>query len=553
MILGVMILTILLAPSAHASSVTVSITPTNQPVPQGTSASYAVNLAGALATSYSLTLSGLTGAGASFSSNPVSTPPGGGTGAGSTTLSIPTSSAPGLYCPGTYSFTVTATNVTDGTVPPPGSQPPGYPNPDTASASGSITVVQVGPPLSVNVATDKSSYTVGDKVTILLSANRPAEGQLTISPPSGPPQIFPYSFFYGSSYSTSKTLTASGIGHWTVTLQADDFCSGVSSAQTSFDVSPNTYDVSVSLNGVPTQYSAQLQVDGQPQGTIGGGEIKSMSFKINTSHTVSVDQYVSGDAGVRFYCAQNTMSISSAGSLTFNYQTQFQFTVATNPTGVAQVSGGGWFPSGTTVQTSQAQQSVAGSAGTQFAFKGWQINGVAQSGNPVTLTIDKPYTAIAQYTTQYQLVVNSAYGNPQGAGYYDSGSTAQFSVTTPVGFPIQQIFVQWQGDYNGTSPQGQITMDKPHVVQAVWSTSYLPLIVIVVVAAAIVGGLLFWRSRRGGGPLETKPTPSPPGEASTQQQTGTQQATVLKCAKCGGENGADQRFCTNCGETLTTT
>ena len=539
-----MLLAILLTPRAYASPLSVAISPNNQAVPQGTSASYTVSLSGALATSYMLKLSGLHGSGSTFSSNPVSTSPGGGTGAGSATLSIPTTSAPGLYCPGSYLFTVAATNVTDGTAPWP--QPPGYPNPDSGSASASLTVVQVGPPLSVSVATDKSAYTVGGQVTILVSANRPAEGQLTISPPSGAPQIYPLSMFVGS-YSISKTLTASSIGHWTLTFQADDFCSGVSSAQAAFDVTPNTYAVSVSLNGVPSQYSAQLSIDNQSQGGIGGGEIKQLSFSINTSHTVMVDQYVSGDTGVRYYCAQNMLSVTSSGTLTFTYQTQYQLTVDSNPTGVAQVGGAGWFPAGTTVQTTQAPQTVAGSSGTQYAFKGWQINGVSQSGNPVTFTIDKPYTAIAQYTTQYQLVVNSAYGNPQGAGFYDSGSTAQFSVTSPDGFPIQQIFVQWQGDYTGNSPQGSITMDKPHAVQAVWSTSYLPLIGIAVVVIAIIGGLLFWKSRRKGEAPETKPTPPAPG------QSGAQQLTALKCAKCGSENVSGQKFCTNCGQTLTPT
>jgi len=158
--------------------------------------------------------------------------------------------------------------------------------------------------------------------------------------------------------------------------------------------------------------------------------------------------------------------------------------------------------------------------------------------------MNQPYTATAKYTTQYQLVVNSAYGNPQGTGYYDNGSTAQFSVTTPVGFPIQQIFVQWQGDYTGTSPQGSIVMDKPHVVTAAWSTSYLPLIVIIIIAAAIVGALLFWR-RRGKPPPETKPTPTS-GTATGAVAT----AQALKCAKCGSENPTGQKYCTNCGEAL---
>jgi hypothetical protein len=190
---------------------------------------------------------------------------------------------------------------------------------------------------------------------------------------------------------------------------------------------------------------------------------------------------------------------------------------------------------------------IAGPTGVQYAFKGWEINGSPQTGNPISLTLNMPYTAVANYSTQYQLIVDSAYGNPQGAGYYDAGSTAQFSVTTPWGFPIQQVFSGWQGDYTGTSPQGSITMDKPHVVQATWTTSYLPLIAIIIAATAIVGGLLFWRSKRTP-PTETKPTPSPP----IQTQEGTAiAAQVMKCQNCGAENMVNQKFCTTCGEKLT--
>jgi hypothetical protein len=334
-----------------------------------------------------------------------------------------------------------------------------------------------------------------------------------------------------------------------LSFQADDYCSGVSSAQSYFDVSPNTYDISLSLNGVPAQYSANVQVDSQPQGTINGGQIEKMSFKLNTSHSISVDQYVSGNTGVRYYCAQNTLTVTSTGSFTFSYQTQYLLTVNTDPAGITPVTGGGWFPSGTTVQTGQVPQTVPGSTGTQYAFKGWLINGTPSTGNPVSITLDKPYTATAKYTTQYQLIVNSPYGNPQGSGYYDAGSAAQFSVTTPIGFPIQQIFSQWQGDYTGTSSQGTITMDKPHAVQAVWTTSYLPLIAIIVVAAAVVGGLLFW-SRRRTPPPEMKPTPKPQSTTETTAEA-LGGETVFKCGNCGSENSTEQKFCTNCGQKLT--
>ena len=364
----------------RANPVPVTISPTSQSVPQGTSAAYTVSLSLAMANaSYYLTLSGLPSGQYSFSTNPIVIGNVIG-GAGSSSLTVGTTTAPGLYCPGSYPFTVTATSTSPS---------------DSGSATGTLNVVQVGPPLLVTVSTDKTEYKIGDKITITVSVNRPAEGQLTITPPSGNPTII-QAAFQGPSYSIVRTMTAGQpIGRYTVSFQADDYCSGFNSAVAYFDVTPNTYDVSVSFSGLPPQVSVGLQVDGQSEGTMLGSDIKTLTFKIDTTHTIGVDQYVTGGTGIRYYAGQNTWSVSSSGSRTFSYQTQYLFTVATDPTGVTQVSGGDWYPAGTSVQTSQAPATIAGGAGTQYTLKGWELDGVLQSGNPLTLTLDAPHTATA--------------------------------------------------------------------------------------------------------------------------------------------------------------
>jgi hypothetical protein len=517
-------------PIVHASPVVVTLNPSAQVVAQGTITTVAISLTAAVGNHYDLSLSGLLpGSSYSFSPNRVPTP----SGSGNSNLKIDASSTP-LYCPGTYPYTVTATNTTV---------------PDSGSASGSITVVQVGPPLSVTVTTDKSTYRIGDKATIQMSATRPAEARLTIAGPTGSPTVISI-LFYGPSASLTRTLTLNAIGRYTVTLEADDFCSGFSSSVAYFDVTPDTYSVSVSLDGVPSTVSVPLTVDGQDQGSIGGGEIKSLSFKLDTSHTIMVSQYVDGDAGVRYFASQNTWTVGSAGSHTFQYTTQYLFTVNTDPSGVAQVTGGGWITAGSTVQTSQAPDTLAGAAGTRYAFKGWTVDGALQSGNPISLTMDKPHTAVATYETQYQLIVDSQYGDPQGTGYYASGSTATFSVTTPVGIMIQQVFTGWDGDFTGTSPTGSITMDKPHSVHANWTTSYFQLYILigVLVAIAIVAGLLLWRRRQSMAPPETKPTPPTTGEPEqpAEEQPPAIGETV-QCPSCGTDVPVGQTYCQNCG------
>jgi hypothetical protein len=530
MLLAGFILLALMVPSVRAPGppVSVTVTPISQSATQGSQAAFTVNLAGAQNPSgqYTLSLSGLYSGQYSFSPNPITV----SGGSGVSTLTVNTNSFPGLYCPGSYPFTVNAQYT----------GPPA--NPDSGTSSTAIlTVTQVGPPLSISVNTDKSTYTIGDKVTILVTLNRPAQGSVQILPPGATPQT--YYFTTNGPQTIQKTLTASQyIGRWTVLVQGDDYCNGGASGTAYFDVAPNTYDVSISFSGVPTSVSVNLQVDGQSEGSMLGSDVKTLSFDISSQHTISVDQYVQGDAGVRYFAAQNTWSTSSAGSHTFSYEAQYLLTVSTDPDGITQVSGGGWYSSGTLVPLGQLPQTVNGTSGTRYNLVGWSLDSAAQSGSSLTVTMDKAHSAVAKYETQYQLLIDSPYGNPKGQGYYTAGSTANFSVTSPSGFPVQQVFGGWQGDYTGTSPQGSVTMDGPKHIRATWSTSYVPLIALIVVAVAIVAGILFWRKRKGASPQSKPPVSAAAGEGA---------AKGLKCASCGTENPVGQKFCTNCGKELT--
>ena len=467
-----------------AAALTVS--PSPQAIPQAQTATFDVDLtSGVPNTAYMFSVSGVAGA---FTTNPVTTD---ATGAGNTQL-VADATTPPTYCPGTYSFTVTATG-----------------GGGTASADGVLTVTQVGPSLQVTVSTDKTSYQKGDTVTVSLTVSRPAEGTVTVTGPSGGPMTYPFTATSAGT-ETVTTFTAQDIGSYSVSVQADDFCAGTTSGQATFQVTPNTYDATISLSGIPANVSAGLEVDGQSQGTLQGSAPKTLTFPIGSTHTVTVDQYVAGASGVRYYCAQNSWTASGTGNNAFTYQTQYQLSVSVNPAGVTQVSGGGWFNIGNSAQTSQAPQTVPGPTGVQYVFENWVVDGVTQTGNQITVPMNGPHTAVAQYNTQYLLTINSpnGLGNPQGEGYYDAGSTAEFSVTSPVGYLIQQAFVQWQGDFTGTSPQGSITMDGPKTINAVWATSYMNLYIAGGAGAAliVIAAAFGMHRRKQSGPGNRPPT-----------------------------------------------
>jgi hypothetical protein len=487
---AIMVVASFLPSNVAAAGITISAP---QTIAQGNQASYTVTVApaGPAGQVYNLAVSGVAGY---FTTNPVG--PCTALICPATTLVVDASTPP-TYCAGTYPFTVTAQSTS--TV-------------DSGTNTGSVTVTQVGPPLQVLVSTNSPSYRSGDKITISVSTSRPAEGVLQVTPPSGAPMTYQFAFS-GATYGVTKTLTASQpYGTYTVSVQADDYCSGGNTASTTYTVGPDTYDITFSLSGIPSKVSAGLMVDGQHGGTVGGSENKKLSFTIGSSHSIQVDQYASGDTGVRYYCADNTWNVSDAGAHTFNYQIQYQFNLLTDPSGVTPTTGGGWYNDGQTVQTNQAPPTVAGPNGTQYAFKDWELDGAIQSGNQLTVTMNMPHTAVAKYSTQYQLAVDSpsGLGNPQGAGYYDAGSTATFSVTSPVGFLVQQVLVQWQGDYTGTNPQGTVTMDKPKTVHAVWTTSYTQAYIAGGILAVVIIAVAILMMRRGKG-----------GTKATQKQSTT--------------------------------
>jgi len=80
----------------------------------------------------------------------------------------------------------------------------------------------------------------------------------------------------------------------------------------------------------------------------------------------------------------------------------------------------------------------------------------------------------ANWTTQYNLTVTSAHDSPQGAGWYNSGATANFSVTSPADESngTRYVFTQWSGDYTGSSPSGSLMMTSAKSVTANWQTQY---------------------------------------------------------------------------------
>ena len=266
--------------------------------------------------------------------------------------------------------------------------------------------------------------------------------------------------------------------------------------------------------GTGTKYVFTSWSDGStsPSRTISQGGTYTANYK--TQHYLTVTSAHGSPAGESWYDAGSTATTGtaeqtvSAGSTRYiflnwmvdgstqagnpvsitmdaphtavtNYKTQHYLTVTSahgSPTGE------GWYDEGTTASTVTAEQTVS-AGNTRYIFLTWIVDGVSKTGNPVSIAMDAPHTATTSYKTQHYLTVTSEYGDPQGAGWYDEGSTATVSVTSPVGTLIRQFFTGWSGGSTATTPSATVLMSSPQTVTANWRTDYLYLY-------SLIGGML---------------------------------------------------------------
>jgi hypothetical protein len=409
--------------------------------------------------------------------------------------------------------------------------------------------------LSVHVQASKSSYVRGETVTLNMDSNLPAQYYLKVTEPDGSQWASRSGYLPHASFTKPAT---DPLGTYTAQLVA--YYCGIAQDTATFTITPDTYDVTISLVGLPTDSVTALLVDGNKFADMKGGDVRVLSYPIGSSHTFQVDQYVNGTEGYRYFCGSNSWSANAAGSNSFNYVAQVHLDVNSDPASVVDVTISGWYSKGSPASIAAVPSEVQGATGTKYVFITWVVDGTPRSGNGFAIVVDVPHKVVAQYETRFLLTVVSDYGNPNGGGYYKSGDTASFSVDSPVGIGIQHVFAGWRGDYTGSDPKGSITMDGPKTVTAVWTTSYFQVYLIIgaLAAIAVIVSLLLWMRRRGG-PSAVKPLPPPPPQSTTpsepalstpSKETGQKPpvSVAIRCTNCGHELKQGQVYCSECGQ-----
>ena len=228
-----------------------------------------------------------------------------------------------------------------------------------------------------------------------------------------------------------------------------------------------------------------------------------------SAHHVGVQSQVDSGVGTRYlfnaWSDNSTLcdrELSQGGDYVADYVTQYKLTVDCSPSGITTVSGDGWYSEGASVVTGSAPVDIDGSSpGVRYHFLNWTVDGEPVTGNAASVTVDAPHTAVATYTMQYYLTVQSEIGNPQGTGWYASGTMATVSVASPIGKIIRHVFSGWSGDSSDTTATASILVDGPKSLTATWRTEYMQLYILIagvlLVAGIVAGVILLWRKRHG--------------------------------------------------------
>ncbi|MFC1875219.1 caspase family protein [Chloroflexota bacterium] len=258
-----------------------------------------------------------------------------------------------------------------------------------------------------------------------------------------------------------------------------------------------------------------------------------------SAHSLEVPSSVDAGVGTRYFFASwddgdtsASRTISQGGAYTASYKTQYLLTIES---AYGEPEGAGWYDADSTALIQVA--SIEG-ATTKYIFTGWSGD-FSEDTATASVIMDEPKTVATNWRIEYLLTIESAYGEPEGAGWYSSGSTATISATSPQGTIIRQVFTRWSGDFSGDTATASITVNSPMAITANWQTDYLQLIMIIFGVVIIAVALILWKIW-----VIRKKTPIP----APVKETVPPSTTPSRCVNCGADIETVDIFCIKCGK-----
>jgi hypothetical protein len=259
---------------------------------------------------------------------------------------------------------------------------------------------------------------------------------------------------------------------------------------------------------------------------------------------------------------RGSMHMDGPKSVTAKYKAQYKLSVVFDPPETAQripLSNTTWYDAGQSAALGPVPQiiSIPESPAERFAWFSWNIDNMTQPGTSVEILMNSPHSVRLIYQRQYYLLVISSLGEPTGTGWYVSGQKAKFGVAyNGSELLVKHSLTGWHLNSSNvidTVPPTvtEVTMNRPYVIEAQWTTDYTPMwvfILALVSAVAVFAGVMFTILKRPGslGRLRLS-LGSGLGRRKIAAPGASAQVSLVLCQKCGAGIPSTAAICQACG------
>ncbi|MEM3737481.1 MAG: hypothetical protein QXJ75_05305 [Candidatus Bathyarchaeia archaeon] len=186
------------------------------------------------------------------------------------------------------------------------------------------------------------------------------------------------------------------------------------------------------------------------------------------------------NVGLSPWTSENSIYMSGPTTVMADWVKQYWLEISSAVKGIP-TSGSGWYDRGFKATISTLDELEVEKNRRKYVFDKWVNVGenlayIRSPTDPVTtLDIDNFYSIKAEFVENWYIDVASAFGDPQGGGYYPANSRQVVSVTNPwnvVEGESRYVFTGWTGSLNSTESSLEVLVDGPKTLQAEWKKQY---------------------------------------------------------------------------------
>ena len=230
------------------------------------------------------------------------------------------------------------------------------------------------------------------------------------------------------------------------------------------NVTSNGASVWVKINGVQYNLTSTQFQTSVPSGTV----TVQIEAGVNTSLGVrqAFLKWLDGSAS-----NPRQLVITNTTQLTALFGTQYLLTVNANQ---GTTSPSSWYNASSIAEVTANAVSSEVANVTRLVFSRWSGD-YNSTSTSMSIQMSKPVTIQANWIRQYYVSILSLTGSPTGAGWYNTGSTADVSVQPIVQFAngTRDVFTGWNITRLVQAPSFQLNVSSPVKLQALWKVQYL--------------------------------------------------------------------------------